>query len=240
MKVMILPAQITLQWIGAQIVAGLVGVTVGLFLRELLPESFKAVIVFWGGRTRKWIKNRNYKIRLSSDYRFESPLEFEEVKEEIAKELGQRPQDVGRFDYMESQGSSEIRVELDPQYAGSVNLEGDINVDVNFIDSIIATFECSPNYRDLVPTLLDLQSIERTINETMTAHGARSGETIIRCDMPAKPILQKLLGSSDVETLRTKSEDGTRIDVSRDEIQVHSPPKKSILPTIRKAIVFYS
>lgn len=236
-----LPAIIeSLQWVGSRVVIGLVGVVVGLLLEGLLPDSVQNQFLYWGGRLRKWIKDDEYRIELAVKYRFSDPMESEDFDEQLARELGVRSDDNGKFLYDKDSSGLDLDIEITPQFDNSIGHQGNAEVSSKMVGSITVQIRCKPNYRNLTSCLLDIQDIERNLLETIVSLGGERDSSVVKCEMPAKPTLQRLLGKGDIDTLRGNTSEGTRIDVSSEEIQIHADPDTALTSIIRRTIVHYA
>lgn len=227
-------------WLGGKVIVGVVGAVFGLFAREILPTPIRDFIVYYGSHLRKWVKNDSYKLRIASKYELSSRRQEEELLEGIARRLGERPNDNGLFKFTRDGEDAKIGVEITPHYDKEITRHGDIQSNSDLIDSITLKVDGSPRYRRLTPSLLELQDIERNVIENIVAEGAERSGSNIKCEMPAKPTLQRLFGQGDIETIRAKSESGTKIDVTNDEMQIHATPNTTIISTVRNAIVHYA
>ncbi len=197
-------------------------------------------LIYWGGRARKWVSNESYEVEITTKYRLDSQVDANQFDKELARSLGVRSDDNGKFTFDKKKGMIDSDIEIIPEYASSVSQGGKVTHHQNSVSRLTVTMSCNPDYRQLTSSLLDLQDIERNLLEQIVSVGAHRNGSVIKCEMPAKPTLQKLIGKGDIDTIRGSTEDGTRIDVSRNEIQIHADPDSAVTSVVRRAIVHYA
>lgn len=230
----------SLAWIGGHIIAGAVGVVLGLFIETLLPERFRLFLIYWGNRAKKWWRNDRYEIQISSEYKLEEPLDESEFDSKLARSIDVRSDDHGKFRFDRKTGSLDMTIEITPQYESKINMSGEVGVNQQKVSSAVVDMRVSPEYRNLTSALIDLQDIERNLLENIVSMGAKRGDAVVRCELPVKPTLQKLLGKGQIESLTGTSGEGDRITVSEEEMQIHADPKSPMTSTIKRAIVHYA
>jgi len=226
-------------WIVGQLGTGIVGVILGLFLRTVLPDRQRDRVIYWGNRARKYWKNDDFDVSIAWKYASEESVPLDELKQSLQDEFSQAPTTHSNFEFKKQFPNNDITVKIRPNRDVDIGQAGGTNPGQGTTSSVLVTYKTNPSYRDLVDTLLNLQDADRKVGDKISAIGFARQSSSVTCDLPAKPTIQRLLGEGQLDTIRGKSSDGTRIDFSSGQLQIESSDSSSMTSTIKRAIVHY-
>ena len=229
-----------LGWVAGKLLAGSVGVVLGIFLRELLPEKIESKITYTASRFKKWFKNENYAIHLYTEFRVGEPVEKADLMEVLQKSFGVQPDAHDTIHFTKTDTDDQIEVEIRPKSVQDVGMFGDVSIEDTKVEKLVTQIDATPRYRELTTVLLAIQDVEKELIEAISSAGLSREETQITCEVSAEPTLKRYLSEGHISTLRGESDDGTKINISDDTIQINASSASTATAYVKRAIINYS